>query len=43
MKIQSKLLDVINNSLNTQQKINARVTLGNLFSTPHWIERCQRD
>ncbi len=34
MKIQSKLLDVVNNGWNTQQKINARVTLGNLFGTP---------
>lgn len=34
MKIQSKLLDVVNKGWNAQQKISARVTLSNLFGTP---------
>ena len=34
MKIQSRLLNVIDKGWNTDAKISARVTLGNLFGTP---------
>ena len=34
MKIQSRLLNVIDNGWNTDSKMTARVTLGNLFGTP---------
>ena len=34
MKIQSKLLDIVDKGWNTQEKITARVNLNNLFGTP---------